>query len=48
MILMGLWVAAMWIVGAMMAVLYVYAVTKGRELDLEKDAIDAEHYARGG
>lgn len=41
MILMGLWVAPMWVIGALMALLYTYSVVKGRQFDFEKDAIDA-------
>lgn len=46
MILMGLWVAPMWVIGVAMAVLYTYSVVKGRQFDREKDIIDARHHAR--
>ncbi len=39
-ILFGLFVPAMYVVGAFFAVLYWLGVVKGRQLDREKDAID--------
>lgn len=44
-LLLGLWVSAMWIVGAVFAILYVYGVLKGHALDAEKDAVDARYWA---
>ncbi|MBK0332726.1 DUF4233 domain-containing protein [Brachybacterium sp. MASK1Z-5] len=44
-LLLGLWVSAMWIVGALFAVLFVYGVLKGHALDREKDAVDARYWA---
>lgn len=46
MILLGLWVPAMWVVGIALAALYVYGVLKGHQLDAEKDRIDARYYAQ--
>ena len=40
MILLGLQVTPMWFLGGGMALLYVYGVFKGNQLDREKDAID--------
>lgn len=40
MILLGLQVTPMWFLGGGMAILYVYGVLKGNQLDREKDAID--------
>lgn len=37
---LGLQVSAMWVVGSFFALLYVYAVFKGNQLDREKDAVD--------
>jgi hypothetical protein len=45
MILMGIWVSAMWAVGILFAALYVFGVLKGHALDAEKDAIDARYWA---
>lgn len=39
-VLLGLQVPAMWVVGGVFAVLYVYGVVKGHQLDAEKDAVD--------
>lgn len=44
-LLLGLWVSAMWVVGVVFAVLYVYGVLKGHALDREKDAVDARYWA---
>lgn len=43
-ILLGLQVPAMWAVGVIFAILYVYSVVKGHQLDGDKDAIDAAHW----
>lgn len=43
-ILLGLQVTAMWPVGIIFAILYVYCALKGNQLDREKDAIDAAHW----
>ena len=40
MLLLGLQVTPMWFLGGGMALLYVYGVLKGNQLDREKDAID--------
>jgi hypothetical protein len=41
-ILLGLQVGAMWVVGIGFAVMLAYGIVKGRQLDREKDAVDAE------
>ncbi|PWH06707.1 DUF4233 domain-containing protein [Brachybacterium endophyticum] len=45
MILLGIWVPAMWIVGILFAALYVFGVLKGHTLDAQKDAVDARYWA---
>lgn len=39
-IMLGLQVSAMWGVGSFFALLYVYGVFKGNQLDREKDSVD--------
>ena len=46
-ILLGLQVGAMWAVGIGFAAMLVYGIVKGRQLDREKDAVDAELGADG-
>lgn len=41
-ILLGLQVSAMWVIGPAFALLYVYGVFKGNQLDREKDAVDRQ------
>lgn len=41
-ILLGLQVGAMWVVGIGFAAMLAYGIAKGRQLDREKDAVDAE------
>lgn len=48
MVLLGLQVPAMWAVGGAFAVLYVYAVLKGHQFDVEKDAVDRRVLAERG
>lgn len=44
---LGLQVSAMWVVGSFFALLYVYGVFKGNQLDREKDAVDRRVLAEG-
>lgn len=39
-ITLGLQVPAMWVVGSFFALLYLYGVFKGNQMDREKDAVD--------
>lgn len=48
MILLGIWVSAMWVIGLIFAVLYVYGAIKGHQLDAEKDAVDARFWEESG
>lgn len=41
-ILLGLQVSAMWVIGIGFALMYVYGVVKGHQMDAEKDAVDAK------
>lgn len=47
-LLMGIWVPAMWVIGALFAVLYVYGVLQGHRWDAEKDAVDQRVLAERG
>ncbi len=47
-ILAGFVVTPMWAVGAAFALLYVFGIVKGHQLDKEKDAIDARWFAEHG
>ena len=40
-ILLGLQVSAMWVIGLGFAAMLAYGIVKGRQLDREKDAVDA-------
>ena len=46
-ILLGLQVGAMWVVGIAFAVMLAYGIVKGRQLDAEKDAVDARVRSEG-
>jgi hypothetical protein len=41
-LLLGLRVGSMWVVGILFAVMLGYGIVKGRQLDAEKDAVDAQ------
>lgn len=47
-ILLGLQVGAMWAIGIGFAAMLAYGIVKGRQLDREKDAVDARVLAAGG
>ena len=47
-VLLGLRVGAMWVVGLAFAALFVYGAFKGRQLDREKDTVDARVRAAQG
>jgi hypothetical protein len=45
-ILLGLQVGAMWVVGIGFAAMLAYGIVKGKQMDAEKDAVDAEVLSR--